>query len=99
MYDSVESRFFMANGARKSVKNHRKVSDDRADIVVSVRMKPGEARLLDALRQLDEDHMMDRSGYIRELIQAESKRRKKDLKTAGYEVGIVGQMSIMDYLG
>ena len=77
---------------------HTKLADERADTIITLRLNSEEVKLLNALWHLDEDENLTRSAYIRGLIQQEGKRRKKDLKTAGYEIGVVGQMSIMDYL-
>lgn len=61
-------------------------------------MNKDELRLLDVLWHLDEDETLTRSKYIKNLVQAEARRRKKDLKATGYEIGVKGQMPILDYM-
>lgn len=81
---------------------HTKLADQRADTIITLRLNAEEVKVLNALWHLDDENAKEsitRSAYLRRLIQEEAKRRKKDLKAAGYEVGVSGQMSIMDYLG
>ena len=81
---------------------HTKLADQRAETIITVRLNAEEAKVLNALWHLDDENgkeSITRSAYLRKLIQEEAKRRKKDLKAAGYELGISGQMAIMDYLG
>lgn len=82
-----------------SHKTRRKVADDRAETFVSLRLTKAEAATLDALWHLSKDTAPTRAAYLRQLIQAEAKRRRKDLKAAGaaQEAAIPGQMSLSDY--
>ena len=80
---------------------HTKLADQRVETIIIVRLNAEEAKVLNPLLHLDDESEREgitRSAYIRRLIQEEAKRRRKDLKAAGYELGISGQMPIMDYL-
>lgn len=80
---------------------HTKLADQRAETIITVRLNAEEARVLNALWHLDDEsekERITRSAYIRKLIQEEAARRKKDLKAAGYEVGVSGQLSIKDFI-
>lgn len=80
-------------------KTRRKVADDRAETYISLRLTKADAATLDALWRLSEDTAPTRAAYLRQLIQAEAKRRRKDLKAAvaAQDAAMPGQMSLDDY--
>lgn len=97
----MKYEYFWYGNTGKEHDLHTKLADQRVETIITVRLNAEEAKVLNALWHLDgenEKESITRSAYLRQLIQEEAKRRKKDLKASGYELGISGQMSIIDYL-